>query len=152
MLKKLKIILISLLFLLVMACSNEFARQEYNSNEKISLMNDHYAKEFSVFNSTNEEISLTIYKFNGRETLWTKKLDKNRDIEINLSFRLSKGQAKIVHIDNDNNVTTIIECVPDTSTDGFVTKTISLKSGQNRLKIVGYDCENIDVKIEFSKL
>ncbi len=152
MLKKLKIILISLLFLLVMACSNEFARQEYNSNEKISLMNDHYAKEFSVFNSTNEEISLTISKFNGRETLWTKKLDKNRDIEINLSFRLSKGQAKIVHIDNDNNVTTIIECVPDTSTDGFVTKTISLKSGQNRLKIVGYDCENIDVKIEFSKL
>lgn len=135
-----------------MACSNEFARQEYNSNEKISLMNDHYAKEFSVFNSTNEEISLTISKFNGRETLWTKKLDKNRDIEINLSFRLSKGQAKIVHIDNDNNVTTIIECVPDTSTDGFVTKTISLKSGQNRLKIVGYDCENIDVKIEFSKL
>lgn len=152
MLKKLKIILISLLFLLVMACSNEFARQEYNSNEKISLMNDHYAKEFSVFNSTNEEISLTISKFNGRETLWTKKLDKNRDIEINLSFRLSKGQAKIVHINNDNNVTTIIECVPDTSTDGFVTKTISLKSGQNRLKIVGYDCENIDVKIEFSKL
>lgn len=152
MLKKLKIILISLLFLLVMACSNEFARQEYNSNEKISLMNDHYAKEFSVFNSTNEEISLTISKFNGRETLWTKKLDKNRDIEINLSFRLSKGQAKIVHIDNDNNVTTVIECVPDTSTDGFVTKTISLKSGQNRLKIVGYDCENIDVKIEFSKL
>ncbi len=152
MLKKLKIILISLLFLLVMACSNEFARQEYNSNEKISLMNDHYAKEFSVFNSTNEEISLTISKFNGRETLWTKKLEKNRDIEINLSFRLSKGQAKIVHIDNDNNVTTIIECVPDTSTDGFVTKTISLKNGQNRLKIVGYDCENIDVKIEFSKL
>lgn len=152
MLKKLKIILISLLFLLVMACSNEFARQEYNSNEKISLMNDHYAKEFSVFNSTNEEISLTISKFNGRETLWTKKLDKNRDIEINLSFRLSKGQAKIIHIDNDNNVTTIIECVPDTSTDGFVTKTISLKRGQNRLKIVGYDCENIDVKIEFSKL
>lgn len=152
MLKKLKIILISLLFLLVMACSNEFARQEYNSNEKISLMNDHYAKEFSVFNSTNEEISLTISKFNGRETLWTKKLDKNRDIEINLSFRLSKGQAKIVHIDNDNNVTTIIECVPDTSTDGFVTKTISLKSGQNGLKIVGYDCENIDIKIEFSKL
>ena len=54
----------------MMACSNEFARQEYNSNEKISLINDHYAKEFSVFNSTNEEISLTVSKFNGRETLW----------------------------------------------------------------------------------
>lgn len=150
--KKLKIMLISLLFLFMMACSNEFAKQEYNSNEKISLMNDHYSKEFSVFNSTNEEISLTISKFNGRETLWTKKSEKNEDMEMNLSFRLSKGQAKIVHIDNDNNVTTIIECMPDTSTDEFITKTVSLKSGQNRLKIVGYDCENIDLKIQFSKL
>ena len=150
--KKLKITLISLLFLLMMACSNEFARQEYNSNEKIALINDHYAKEISVFNSTNEEISLTISKFNGRQTLWTKKLEKNEDMKIKLSFCLSKGQAKIVHIDNDNNVTTLIECVPDTSTDGFVTKTISLKNGQNRLKLVGYDCENIDIKIQFSKL
>lgn len=149
--KKLKITLISLLFLLMMACSNEFARQEYNSNEKIALMNDHYAKEISVFNSTNEEISLTISKFNGRQTVWTKKLEKNEDMEIKLSFCLSKGQAKIVHIDNDNNVTTVIECVPDTSTDGFITKTISLKNGQNRLKLVGYDCENIDIKIQFSK-
>ncbi len=150
--KKLKITLISLLFLLMMACSNEFARQEYNSNEKIALINDHYAKEISVFNSTNEEISLTISKFNGRQTLWTKKLEKNEDMKIKLSFCLSKGQAKIVHIDNDNNVTTVIECVPDTSTDGFVTKTISLKNGQNRLKLVGYDCENIDIKIQFLKL
>ena len=150
--KKLKITLISLLFLLMMACSNEFARQEYNSNEKIALINDHYAKEISVFNSTNEEISLTISKFNGRQTVWTKKLEKNEDMEIKLYFCLSKGQAKIVHIDNDNNVTTVIECVPDTSTDGFVTKTISLKNGQNRLKLVGYDCENIDIKIQFSKL
>lgn len=136
----------------MMACNNEFARQEYNSNEKISLINDHYAKEFSVFNSTNEEISLTVSKFNGRETLWTKKLEKNEYMEINISFHLSKGQAKIVHIDNDNNVTTVLECAPDTSTDGFVTKTIPLKSGQNRLKIVGYDCENIDLNIQFLKL
>lgn len=150
--KKLKIMAISLLFLLMMACSNEFARQEYNSNEKISLMNDRYAKEFSVFNSTNEEVSLTISKFNGRETLWTRKLETNQDMEMSFSFHLSKGQAKIVHIDNDNNVTTVIECVPDTSTDGFITKTVSLKSGQNRLKIVGYDCENIDLNIQFSKL
>ena len=148
----LKITLISLLFLLMMACSNEFDRQEYNSNEKIALINDHYAKEISVFNSTNEEISLTISKFNGRQTVWTKKLEKNEDMEIKLSFFISKWQAKIVHIYNDNNVTTVIECVPDTSTDGFVTKTISLKNGQNRLKLVGYDCENIDIKIQFSKL
>lgn len=38
----------------------------------------------------------------------------------------------------------------DTSTDGYVTKTISMPGGQNKLKIVGFDCENIDLKMLFS--
>ncbi len=41
---------------------------------------------------------------------------------------------------------TVIECTPETTTDGYVSKNVSLKSGQNRLKIVGYDCK--DVKLE----
>ena len=91
---------------------------------------------------------LTVRKFNGRETIWKKTLNENQDVEIDVSFRLSNGRAKIVHIDKDGNITTVIECTPDNSTDGFVTETISLKSGKNRLKLVGYDCENIDLKIE----
>ena len=70
---------------------------------------------------------------------------------INVSLSLSKGQVKIVHIDKDGNVTTVIECTPDTSTDGFVTETVSLKNGKNRFKIVGYDCEDIDLKIEYAE-
>ena len=76
---------------------------------------------------------------------------ENRSVEINVSLSLSKGQVKIVHIDKDGNVTTVIECTPDTSTDGFVTETVSLKNGKNRFKIVGYDCEDIDLKIEYAE-
>ncbi len=146
--RKLCIIVLSLLCLFMTACSNEFARNEYDSDEKISETADRYAKEVSVGNSTNQKYSLTVRKFNGRETIWKKTLNENQDVEIDVSFRLSNGRAKIVHIDKDGNITTVIECTPDTSTDGFVTETISLKSGKNRLKLVGYDCENIDLKIE----
>ena len=73
-------------------------------------------------------------------------------MEIDFSFSISEGQAKIVHIDAAGNVTTIIECLPETSTDGFVTKTIALKSGENRLKIVGYDCEDVDLKMLFEEV
>ena len=59
--------------------------------------------------------------------------------------------AKIVYIDSKDNVTTVIECQPETSTDGFVTKTLSLKRGKNRLKIVGYDCEDIDLKMIYTE-
>lgn len=149
--RKLKIILISLLCMPVVACSNQYAKQEYDSEEKISQTEDHYAKEGSVFQPVDEGYSLTISKFDGRETLWTETVEENQNIEIDFSFRISKGQAKIVHIDCKNQVTTVIECLPETSTDGYVTKTVALKSGQNRLKIVGYDCEGVDLKMRFSE-
>ena len=148
--KKLKVLIFVLLCCFITGCSNEFAKQEYDSEEKISQEGDRYAKEISVFNSIDGGYSLTISKFDGRETLWTETVEEERNIEIDFSFSLSAGQAKIVHIDAQVNVTTVIECMPETCTDGVVTKTVALKSGKNRLKIVGYDCEDIDLKMLFS--
>jgi len=148
--KKCRFVLIVLICLLLTGCSNQFAKQEYNSLQKIAETNDHYAKENSVFNPIDGGYSLTVSKFNGRETLWTDTFDENQSIEIDFSFRLSEGQAKIVHIDAEENVTTVIECTPETSADGYITKTISLTSGKNRLKIVGYDCKDIDLKMLFT--
>lgn len=59
-------------------------------------------------------------------------MEDNQNIVIDFSFSLTKGQAKVVHIDSEDNVTTVIECSPETSTDGFVTKTVELKSGEKR--------------------
>lgn len=148
--RKFRIVLVCLLCLMMTACSNEFAKREYDSDEKIAQNADHYAKKVSVSKSINGEYSLTISKFNGRETLWEETIKENQDVEIDLDFSLSKGQAKIVYIDSEDNVTTVIECLPETSTDGFVTKTLPLKRGKNRLKIVGYDCEDIDLKMLFT--
>ena len=150
--KKVKMILFVSLCLFITGCSNEFAREEYDSNEKISQEEDQYTKQVSVFNQKNEEYTLTVSKFDGRETLWSDTLDENQDMQIDFSFKLSKGQAKVVHIDDEGNVTTVIECSPETSTDGFVTKSISCKSGQNRLKIVGYDCEDIELIFKIGEI
>lgn len=150
--RKFRIVLLCLLCLMMTACSNEFAKREYDSDEKIAQNADHYAKEVSVSNSTNGEYSLTVSKFDGRETLWKEAVKENKDVQIDFDFSLSKGRAKIAYIDSEGNVTTVIECMPDTSTDGFVTKTLSLKSGENRLKIVGYDCEDIALKMVFADI
>lgn len=148
--KKYLFMLFISLCLFMTGCGNEFAKQEYDSNEKISKVEDRYAKENSVFNPIDGGYVLTVSKFDGRETLWTDIVEENQNIEIDFSFSLSEGKAKIVHIDADGNVTTVIECLPETSTDGFVTKTISLKKGENRLKIVGYDCKDVDLKMLFN--
>lgn len=149
--KKIKIVLLSLLCLLLTSCGNEFAKREYDSDEKISQMADHYAKEISVRKSIDGGFSFTASKFDGRETLWEERIEENQDMEIDVSFCISKGRAKIVSIDDEGHVATVIECTPETSTDEFVTKTVSLKGGKNRLKIVGYDCEDVDLKMLFTE-
>lgn len=145
-------LLVVLLCFFMVGCSNEFAKLEYDSELVIAEMWDNYAKEVSSSFTENGEYTLTISKFDGRETIWTGTSLQDQDIELPLFLSLSKGQAKIVHIDEDGNVTTLIECTPDTSTAEYVTKTVSLKSGQNRLKIIGYDCETIDFKMMVPEL
>lgn len=148
--KKIFAVFIGILCLFMTACSNEFAEREYDVDEKIS-QSDRYAKEISVFNTIDGGYSLTVSKFDGHETLWTKTLEKDLDLDINIDFSLSNGRAKVVYVDDKGNVTTLVECTPDNLTNGYITKNISLKAGQNKLKIVGHDCEDVDLKMLFKE-
>ena len=115
--KKSCILFTIVLCLFITGCSNKFAENEYDSVEKIIESEDRYAKESSVFNPIDGGYSLVVSKFDGRQTLWTDTLEESQSVEIELSFVLTEGQAKIVHIDAEGNVTTLIECTPETSTD-----------------------------------
>ncbi|RKI40960.1 hypothetical protein D7V86_10590 [bacterium D16-51] len=126
-------------------------QRNFLSHKKIAQIEDHYTKENSIFHPIDGGYSLTVSRFDGRQTLWNKKLPKKQNIKIDISFQLAKGHAKIVHIDSRGNVTTLIECSSKTSTERPVIKTVTLEKGQNWLKIVGYDCKNIDMKILFAE-
>ncbi len=132
-------------------CSNEFAKREYNDAEKIVQIEDHYAKENSVFNTIEGGYSLTVAKFDGRQTLWKKILEGNADSEIQIDLKISRGNAKVVYIDADNNITVLLECSQNDPNEQKATKTVSLTNGLNRLKIVGYDCRDVDLKILFDE-
>ena len=152
-----KIVIIVLICLIICVtigltgCGNNFAKQEYNDAEKIVQIDDRYAKDNSVFNPIDGGYSLTVSKFNGRQTLWNKTLEKSTEIEIQIDLSISSGIAKVVYIDCDNNITVLIECSQNDADEHITTKTVSLTSGSNRLKIVGYDCKDIDLKILFDE-
>lgn len=145
--KKNIILLITILCILLMGCNNKFAKDEYDSVEKIVEKADRYAAENLVGKEIDGGYSMFVSKFDGRETLWTDTLEKSQSVEFKFSYTNKKGQAKIVHIDADGNVTTLIECMPETSTEEYITKTVSMPSGENRIKIVGYDVENMDLEM-----
>ena len=132
-------------------CENEFAKQEYNDAEKIAQIEDRYAKDNSVINAIDGGYSLTVSKFNGRQTLWNKTLEKSTEIEIQIDLSISSGIAKVVYIDCDNNITVLIECSQNDADEHITTKTVSLTRGLNRFKIVGYDCKDIDLIILFDE-
>ena len=153
-----KIAFTSILFSLILCvtvsftgCGNEFAKQEYNDDEKIVQIADRYAKSNSVFNPIEGGYSLTASQFDGRETLWEKKLEDNAEIEIQIDLNITSGNAKVVFIDSNNDITVLIERLQNDSNEQTATKTVSLINGLNRLKIVGYDCENIDLKLFFDE-
>lgn len=150
--KKIPILLLAVLCMLMTGCSNEYAKTEYDSDKKIAAEGDRYSKNKSLFNTSDGEYSLTVAQYDGRETLWTDWTDKDQDVGIKLSLSLSKGRAKVVYVDDEGNITTIIECSPEDCTDGYITKNLSLKKGKNRIKIVGYDCRNIDLKFSFQNM
>ena len=153
-----KIAFTSILFSLILCvtvsftgCGNEFAKQEYNDDEKIVQIADRYAKNNSVFNPIEGGYSLTASQFDGRETLWEKALEDNAEIEIQIDLNITSGNAKVVFIDSNNDITVLIERLQNDSNEQTATKTVSLTNGLNRLKIVGYDCENIDLKLFFDE-
>ena len=149
MLKKLRILCVSLFAICLIACSNTFAKEEYDSLEKLASQGDRYSKEGSVFNPVEGGYSFTVSKFDGRQTLHTWNLSEDKELSMEIICSLTDGTGKLVHVDADGNVTTLVEFNEETS--AAVIKTISLKQGRNDIKFVGYDCEKLDLKMYFEE-
>lgn len=145
--KKILPVVLLCMSLLLCGCNNNFAKREYNANDKIASRADRYSKVNSVFNPIDGGYSLEVGKFDGRETLWKQEYDEDKEIEIQMKLTLTAGTVKIVSIDDDDNVTTLLECTPDTVESDYVTKTVSLTKGRNRIKIVCAGCENISFQM-----
>ena len=149
MLNKFKRILFFLIALCLIGCSNTYAKEEYDSLEKMASQGDRYSKEGSVFNPVEGGYSFTVSKFDGRQTLHTWNLSEDKELSMEIICSLTDGTGKLIHVDADGNVTTLVECNEETS--AAVIKTISLKQGRNDIKFVGYDCEKLDLKMYFDE-
>ena len=149
MLNKFKRILFFLFALCLIGCSNTYAKEEYDSLEKLASQGDRYSKEGSVFNPIEGGYSFTVSKFDGRQTLHTWHLPDEQELTMELLCSLTDGTGKLIHVDADGNVTTLVECNKETS--AAVIKNISLKQGRNDIKFAGYDCKNVDVKMYFEE-
>ena len=132
--KRFGIVCILVMGLLLTGCNNKFAKEQYDSDIQIAEGGDRYAKTNSVLNNYGNNVTYTVGKF-----------------DITLVFTLDEGKAKLVQIDEDGNVSTVVECTPDSEVNELTTYSIQLKEGKNRLKFVGYDCKNVTFYMEIKE-
>lgn len=147
--KKSILFLILIVCLFMTGCSNGFAKREYISNEKIAKQEDHYAKKNSVYNPIVGGCHLTVGEFDGRQTLWTLMAEEEQDMEVSIYISLLEGQAKVVYVDAEGTITTLVESIAEGTTEIETTESVLLKTGENRFKVVGYDCRDLDVELLF---
>lgn len=149
--KRFGIVSILVMGLLLTGCNNKFAKEQYDSDAKIAESGDRYNEVNCVLNNYGNNVTYTVGKFDGRETLWEANCSNATWVDITLVFTLDEGKAKLVQIDKDGNVSTVVECTPDSGVEELTTYSIQLKEGKNRLKFVGYDCRNVTFYMEITE-
>ena len=133
-------------------CSNEFAIEEYNDAAKLADSGDRYAKSMASGHTTTDELSYTANSFDGRETLWHGYVSESCTAELTVSLNLSEGQAKLILVDADDNITVLTERSADSDEDAELTTKVALSEGELRFRIAGHGCKELELEIFFNGL
>jgi hypothetical protein len=90
-------------------------------------------------------------KFEGMDTIW--EYNAEDDIEIELSYLLlvKKGKAKLVLINPVGELETIVKNEDNSIQEDMETIKVSLKKGENRIKLVAADKAEIELKLNVSE-
>ncbi|MDE6731654.1 MAG: hypothetical protein K2J77_02100 [Oscillospiraceae bacterium] len=150
------------IFLLILAvcvffsgCSNEFAKEDYNNTSKIA-QTDNYAAQVSKTTTKNGSVTFSVSKFDGYITIWEQTMTSDTNLPANVSLSLASGTAKLVLVDGNRNVTTLVEHKSEASNDitgkSSPDAVVRLTKGKNMIKLVGYDCEKVEVEITFGEV
>jgi outer membrane lipoprotein-sorting protein len=119
----------------------------YSDNIRIAQSNDSYMTTGWSGRPSGNEYSVSA-TFTGMDTIW--RYDAENDIDVELAYLLSVsqgGKAKLVLITPDDEVIILSENTDNTQNAEMEYQTVSLKKGNNRIKIVGYDKSKLEFKL-----
>jgi len=120
----------------------------YDNNATIVKSGDSSSTSGAGSTKIGNQLSVSTATMTGSRTLWRYNADS--DVDVTFSYSLSVtagGKAKLVLITPDNEVTILTENINKTTNSEMQSQTISLKKGNNRIKVVGYDAPKFDLKL-----
>ena len=128
-----------LLFSLILttSCTTNHMTSIYNSNEKISSSTDSFNLDGVTQKIEDEKFFGEVERFEGMDTIWTYEAAEDMELEVTYLLNALKGSVKLVLISPDNSVIDVIERSDESNFNDYVTSTIPIQKGTNRLKMVG---------------
>jgi hypothetical protein len=103
----------------------------YSNNDKIIQEDDEYMYIIFENKKMNNEIEIKYSGFSGIDTIYFLEAKEDTEITMNYDSTVEKGKFKLVLINPDNEIETILEGTDQSS------KTIKLTKGKYRLSNVG---------------
>ncbi len=141
-------VLMCVIALFTSACNGIETNEIYGRDAEIAKSRDQHSASLSVYsNGVENELSMYADEFIGAQTLWTYDADSDGDITLRYELLSRDGKVKLAMIAPDGAVSVLVENTDNTLEDTtgstepkeWVTETVSLKKGKNRLKIVSRD-------------
>ena len=119
----------------------------YDDDTIIARTSDGFLSTMSTSSTFGKDFTMAA-TFTGAKTIW--RYRANEDMDVRLSYLLSVaegGKAKLVLITPDNEVVILTENINNSVMDEPRAETITIKKGNNRIKIVGQDSPKLELKI-----
>lgn len=140
--------LIAIGFLLgLTACASYSPAAIYDNEAKIATNSNSYSMVNSEQKILNQDYEGFIGKFEGTDTLWTYEAPQDEAVDLSHFVTIYRGKMKLVLITPDDSVTTIAEFVPENNQDSAQTTVVQLKSGKNKIKVVGGEDAQFDMQL-----
>lgn len=144
--KKLGIIFLCVVILLT-GCASSDASSVYDNDRKIASQSNTYNKVNYEMSENNGTITLSCEVFEGMDTIWSYTASKDMEVDIRYSLKAERGKTKLVQILPDGTLVTIVEVTSESEGVEGIEKTLQLKEGKNRIKIIGGKDTSINLEM-----
>ncbi len=145
-LKRVKVLfLLCILLLLCTSCTT--SPDFYTDDIKIASEQCNYASTFQMQNIVGNEYRGDM-GFEGLATLWSSSAEAYQEVPLSYFLGVTAGQAKLVLVTAEGDLTTITEVSADQEPEQQGTLSLPLQKGKNRLRLAALPGTRLTIQLQ----
>lgn len=133
---------------LITGCGRNPMLAVYDNDAKIASNTNTYSLINYEQVQSDLHFTASVEKMEGMDTIWVFDAEEDTAVDITYKLNVSSGRMKLVLINPEKEVSVIAEC--NSGMEDFVSDTLDIKKGNNRIKIVAGENTQFDIDFTIS--